>query len=224
MLGEWPEGEVRRIVDEWQDHDDRTWVVLFDLANRRGRIECVGMSLRSGLLARTERIGLVVRAGWDDPNGLPLDPRDCLQPLSATTLRQLPFDDVLVRARRSHAGLVRRSEKMILGETIGGSKAKEAFERTARDFELSGKAGGHRSKYGSVFLARVARIYQAAYENGESAPAKLVGRELKLTPDVARKLVHRCRLSHLLPPAEGTKARGWLEGERDEATDKGGAP
>jgi len=182
---------------EWPAPDGHTWIVEFELANLRGRIECVGVAVHSSV----------------DTSPLPYDWRASLRPLNATTLRKLPFDSLLTLARRHTARLLRRG--WLIPEN--DPETWQWAEELAADYESPGKSGGRGSKYSPSFLARVASVYQAAFGDGESKPAKFVERELNLTPDVARKLVHRCRdpRLRLLPPAEGRKARGWRPGERD---------
>jgi hypothetical protein len=188
---EWPESsEVTSAFHEWEDDAHDWWVVEFGLTNLRGRLECVGFALHP----------IVGPGDWTED----------FRPLRATSLRQLDFAGALTRARRDRLHTVEEiREWSPKGHFLGDLRtAERLFAETV--------PAKSRSKYSASYLRRVAHIYQAAYENGESAPAKFVEREMKLTPDVARKLVHRCRLNHLLPPAEGTKPRGWLEGERDE--------
>jgi len=203
MLESWPENEVREVTREWQDHDGHTWFVVFELANLRGRIECVGVGVHS----------MSPLSKLDDPLSPSYDWRASLRPLNATTMRQLPFDDVLIRARRDHAGLMRAGWV----HSENDEETQAWGEALAASYEPSGKTGRRGSKYSASFLARVASVYQAAFEDRMDPPAKRVEQELGLTPDVARKLVHLCRdpRLRLLPPAEGRKARGWRPGERD---------
>jgi len=201
--------DVTNVFRKWQDGDGNWWVVEFNLADLRGRIECVGVALHPVRDADD----------WTDD----------LRPLRATTMRQLPFDDVLTRARRDKTDLLRAAPAIMQAfsthasgrrVTVGEARAavdpnvQAVFEQLAAEDEASES----RSKYSPSFLGRVASVYQAAFARGESAPSKFVERELNLTPNVARKLVHRCRgpRLRLLPPAEGTKPRGWLKGERDD--------
>jgi hypothetical protein len=202
---------ITKVERPWRDDDGRWWLVQFKLAALDGRIECVGVALHP---VESER-------RWGDD----------LRPLRATTMRQLPFDDVLTRARRDHAARLRLATsllaagrlatgggpdddtmKMILSPELG-----EAAESQAQ--EMGSRPPG-RSKHGPGDLVRVARIYQAAFQDGDRAPSKCVQVALRVTPDVARKLVSRCRKNGLLPPAAGTKGRGWLESER-ETSDEG---
>lgn len=220
----WPENEVRKISRVWPDHDGRTWVVVFDLANLRGRIECVGVAVRSSLGAQFDGVNPVPESEinsplWDWIDPVPDDAAGdvSLRPLLATTLRQLPFKDVLLRARRDHADELRLYAEDMRAYPTSWSDP-EKFERLATSYEPPSKASGRQSKYSIGFLHRVASVYQAAFEDRMDPPAKRVERELGLTPDVARKLIHRCRGARfrLLPPAEGRRARGWRPGEREE--------
>ena len=242
MLDSWPENEVRKISRVWQDHAGGSWLVVFDLANLRGRIECVGVALRSCLgpafdaayQPTDEELDAAMDSPlwkWVDPVPQPLEEVFGLRPLLATTLRQLPFDDVLVRARRSEARSLENLAVTVAELAEAYPEAMEAasppgldlrLQQEAELYEPRGKAGGRRSKYSPEFLRRVAAVYQAAFEEGIDPPAKRVEQALGLTPDVARKLIHRCRDPHLrlLPPTKPTRPRGWLAGERGEATTK----
>lgn len=204
MLDSWPEKEVRTVMRYWEPPGGHRWIVEFELANLGGRIECVGVAVRSSV----------------DTSPMPYDWRASLRPLNAITLRKLPFDGLLTLARRDQASLLRRG--WLIPEN--DPETWQWAEELAADYESPGKSGGHRSKYSPGFLARVASVYQAAFARGESSPSQFVERELKLTPDVARKLVHRCREPHLrlLPPAEPRKARGWRPGERDDTQEPEG--
>jgi len=220
----WPESEVRKISRAWNDHDGRTWVVVFDLANLRGRIECVGVAVRSSLGAQFDGVNPVPESEINSPLWYWIDPVPdlgaedvSLRPLLATTLRQLPFADVLLRARRDQASELRLFAEEMRAHPTPWS-GYEGYQRLATSYEPPGKASGRQSKYSIGFLHRVASVYQAAFEDRMDPPAKRVERELGLTSDVARKLIHRCRdpRLRLLPPAEGRKARGWRPGEREE--------
>ena len=180
---------------EWKDDDGDSWLLEFYVANLRGRQECVGMTIRP-----------IIGDG-----DLTLD----LRPLRATTMRQLPFHDELTRARSDIPRMVEQIREWTGPDAEFFGELGRAESLVA---ETSQGAGTGRGKYSLRYLKHVANVYQAAFAAGDSAPSKCVEEQLKVTPDVARKLVHRCRDPRLslLPPSEGRRPRGWLEGERDE--------
>jgi len=202
---------VSQIARPWPDDDGQWWLVEFELTALDGRRECVGVTIHP---VRSE-------SDW----------REDRRPLRATTMRQLPFDTVLTQARRKHAERLHLATTFLAAGRLAaggewgddtmrmilGPELQETAESEAR--ELGGKTPG-RSKYGPGDLSRVAGVYQAAFQEGDRAPSKRVQEALGVTPDVARKLVSRCRKKGLLPPAAGTKGRGWLESER-ETSDEG---
>ncbi len=182
----------------WRSKDGKPWWVSFRLVEIEGRMECVGMEVRS----------------WpDDEGGAPSQ-------LYASTLRELPFADVLARARRERAGkLDQRAESW---KTISqpGSKITvdplTALALTAMDkhdaalMNPPGQKGGRHAKYTLADLARVAALYSEKWTGGSTSPTKDVATALGLTPNVAAKLVMRCRDPKigLLGPTEKRKAGG----------------
>jgi hypothetical protein len=219
-MDDWPEGDVNRLARTWQDDDGRWWIVVFDLANLGGRIECVGVALQSRLRPDSD---FGASSFYQLPEGAEekgIAPR----PLLAKTLRQLRFDEVLRSARGDHAGFLRSFAEGLRGPptifaTEWGLNPEYFDEASALYTRGEGRAASIKTT--QKLLERVAAIYQRAWREGEVPPSKAVEEALQVSSDQARKLVARCRKTDppLLPTTERRKARGWLPGERDERSD-----
>jgi hypothetical protein len=228
----WPEGKVRKISRAWQDPDGgQWWLVVFDLANLRGRIECVGVAVRSSLgplhdvnhpLSDDEYDPDNPLWDWIDPVPFLGETDISLRPLRADTLRRLPLVTELNRARRAEADQLRRYAEVIRGEKgpapPGLEHLPEGFEEAAHEYETPGKGRAPRIKTTQKLLERVADVYQRAWREGAVPPSAAVRQGLQVTSDQARKLVEKCRKQDppLLPrllPADRRKARGWLKND-----------
>lgn len=225
----WSEGEVRRVSKVWHDDDGRPWLAVFDLASIGGRIECVGVALRSTLgpytcdPATPNVLDLTADELWDwidpepvdaagapDPDSPAITPR----PLSAEALRGFRFAHERDEARGIHADVLRLYAAQ---EESSPAPWLDPVElRETADLYAIEKPRGRTPKYDRAFLRRVAQVYQEAWDGGEERPSRAVARVLDLDPTTARKLVQKCRAPHvgLLPPAQARKARGWTEEEK----------
>ena len=224
----WPENEVRKISRVWQDPEDRQWwLVVFDLANLRGRIECVGVAVRSSLGplfdvehpvpdSEPESDLESLLWNWIDPIPMMRDATVSLRPLRAAALRRLPLVEELKLARHDYAGDLRLYAENLREHPVPWA-TPEDFEEAAVRY-TRGKERAPRIKTTHKLLEHVADIYQRAWREGEVPPSTAVRQELQVTSDQARKLVVKCRKASppLLPPTERRKARGWLPGERED--------
>jgi hypothetical protein len=232
-MDDWTEDEVRKVSRTWTDKDGHTWIVVFDLANLQGRVECVGMALRShfGPLydvrhpspelpedgAVREWIDYLEMALNDVP---PLgDGRLEPRPLRAGTLRQLKLVEELRNARADHAADLRQYGEHLRQHPESWA-TPEDFEAAA-DVYTNESGRAPRISATHKLLERVAGVYQDAWREGEEPPNTAVRRKLqsylkqRVTATQARKLVEKCRKTDppLLPPADRRVARGWLKGD-----------
>jgi hypothetical protein len=198
----------------WTANDGGLWLVTFALAEIEGRFECVGVTIRSYLK----------RAGGGE-DGMPYpafvtgpiepgtkawselaeaDPTAAIETraytllgaprvLDAQTMRQLPFGDVLTRARRDKAGFLQTLDLL-----MAGAGTHPAFDEGAAAVAPS----GDRDK-----LVRAAAVYAEAYRHGQP-PTRAVREAFDVSPDVAAKLIQKCRAEGLLAPTERGKAGG----------------
>ena len=241
-LDNWPENEVRKVSRPWKDDNGQLWLAVFDLANLRGRIECVGVALRSSLAEGDPLPKLGVgslmweaereaanNSWWDASPGVPdaerahdAKPALSLRPLRAVVLRQLPLAEVLREARRDKEDELRGVARDIRAYQLSGIEPEHFEEAAAAYSPDTGRAP--RIEATHRLLERVAGVYQRAWRGGAEPPNAAVLRELqthlghRVTATQARKLVEKCRktVPPLLPHlalAERRKARGWLMGD-----------
>jgi len=211
----WEENEVRKVSHVWRDGGGRAWLVVFDLANLGGRIECVGVAVRSslGALRDPRCMGADLYSPlweWIDPEPVPAAGEGVsLRPLQAVTLRQFPLAETLERARHEYAGLLQQFAQQLaeLPELPPWADLAD-YEETAKTYEASTRRPGRPSKYSAAWLRTAAGIYEGAVRSGERAPTKLMGDSLGLTPNQAKKVVQRCRRAGLLLPTARGKAGG----------------
>jgi hypothetical protein len=249
------ENEILKAEYTWRrSPESEPWLVVFSLAEIDGRIECVGMEIRSYVrrnntaangqeyetyepnpqrhCGRPQEDVEAHKAWWamaqDDIRAMGFFSvaQEFPQPLRALTLRQLPFADVLARARRDLADLwgdvadLDRDDIQRMAETgereISGSTAEE-LEVHARQMEefvafLTPplQKGGRHAKYTMEHLRLVAKLYSEAYAGGSTSPTKDVAEQLRLPRNQVAKLVMRCRDPQLalLAPTEQRRAGG----------------
>jgi hypothetical protein len=176
----------------WQSRDGSCWRVEFELFDAGGRVECVGVHIRS----------------WSP------DEASAPHPLLARTLRELPFAGVLARTLRNEAG---RHERQA-GET-DAARSPEASELLAR-LQLRfahllappEHMGVRHATYTYSDLERVAEVYKGAFAITPATPTKDVAAALGISRNQAAKLVQRCRSPRigLLAPTEKGIAGGIL--------------
>ena len=193
------EDKATSVAHVWRSPDGQEWAVTFLLVEIEGRIECVGVDVRSSA---------------DDATAAPT-------PLRALTLRKLPFADVLARARRERAqelaGEAKWWQTYPHPESKFGAKvkadpltalAKGAWAaRQAARLDPPDQKGGRRPKHTMAELEAVAAIYSDACD-WTTAPTKEVAMVLEVKVNVAAKLVMKCRRVGLLGPTERRKAGG----------------
>lgn len=242
------ENEIVKVPYLWQrSPDEQPWLLTFYLGAVDERLECVGMEIRS--YVRRIDDDLSPNERWE-PRASQLrqsspdefeamcddDPvasvtqfdrvADHLHPLRALTLRQLPFADVLARARRTEATAwaggaeVTRDliEKIVSGEETFGAENLDKFEAHVRAADEFARLiappllkSGRHAKYTMEHLELVAKLYTEAYTtHASSSPTKDVAEKLHLSRNQVAKLVMRCRDPQvgLLEPTEKRKAGG----------------
>ena len=222
-MHEWPEGEIRKVSYVWQDDEEQHWLVVFDLANLVGRIECTGVAIRSSLGPNDPSFDFdSVEAGdplWEFIDPLPDYPDNIAEVrprrIRATTMR-FPFAEVLRAARQGRAMFLRDyadDEPEYPDQRLNPGLDVDELREIAEMYDGSKHSPGGRAKYDRKFLRHVAIVYQEAWRQGEVPPGKAVREAFDLSPNIARKVIHRCRLAGDLPPADERKAAGWPPGE-----------
>ena len=217
--------------------------MTFDLAELAGRPECIGMSVRSYLALRPssdegQSVGdEVLQAVWEPldldyeefgrllqgesehqgehTSGEPIEVlKSAPRPLTAVTLRSLPFADVLQRARRATSGFLRTLNEL---RARHGGTVDDGASTLATQLDLPHGLPKGRRKHTQSELEDVAALYIAAVIDDRPSPTKDVADALGMTRNVAAKLVMRCRREGLLPPAPPPGRGGWLASD-DEAS------
>ncbi|MBK9180970.1 MAG: hypothetical protein IPM45_15660 [Acidimicrobiales bacterium] len=163
----------------WPDPFAGPWAVTVHYAEVDGRVEPVGLDVRSF----REVDGGAVR---------PAAPRGRLAPITATVVRSLPTA-ALVRATRRF--LVESARKEAKSEKRPAAQRRALT--TAAD-RLDVPEGDE--------LTRAAAVYRQAWRSGDPAPTRAVAEALGVGRNVAAKRVARCRRLGLLPPTERRRA------------------
>jgi hypothetical protein len=188
----------------WKSSSGDEWQLRFKLVEINGRMECVGLDMRSADA---------------DPGAAP-------RPLLAKTVRELPYASMLTTARRETAALYLRLGEFGVrqAEDPSGRKPWTTPER-ARETRAGlqataqiirppdGQKSVRHARHTRAELERVAEVYTEAHRSGggtKSAPTKAVAETLGLTYDQAAKLVQRCRKIGLLGGTEKGIAGGVL--------------
>ena len=133
--------------------------------------------------------------------GLTLEPADVTRPmaLSSTVLRHL----VPSRLTARHRVGMERAFNVLANEAGLTGATRQAFVNLVGDAHRPGRP----MQWTRQRLAEVATVYSTAHAGGHS-PVKAVENYYGISRALASKLVHRCRLSGLLPPTTAGKAKG----------------
>jgi hypothetical protein len=176
-------GEPTEATGSWFPPDGSDWVLTFQLKTINGRVECIGMEIRSF----TGR-----------------------EPLTAKRLRELPFARELERARQSE--LDRNELMMDLARRMGGripeleeanslllsGKPRQRARYTHKDLQRVATV------YRELWLGD-------GKSPGSKSPTRDTANVLGLRYQQAAKLVQRCRRNGLLPQTDQGVARGSTE-------------
>lgn len=184
---------------KWPDVDHGPWHVLFDFGDVDGRLECIGVAVRSFLETHTATEDRDVELRWRPGVG-------GFMALSAAELRKLPLKSLEREVRRKAGTALRWAADM--HDTPPG-RARE-LEVIAAELGASPRRWHTREHF-----EEVARIYSAARAAGNPAPTKAVAAELKATPAQAAKWVAKARNEmDLLPKTERGRPGGPARGSR----------
>lgn len=189
----------------WESSDGSRWRLVFQAVEIGGRLEPVGMDIRS----------------W--PRDRHAEPHRLLR----SHLRELrlayKFQDAcedLAKKRRGDVELMEDADIFIDSGTLeeeseprmwsGEDLAREivARKREAETASKRARSMSSKQRFGSEDVEHAAKVYLAAmYEKRH--PQKAVREEFGITPGQASSLIRRCRLAGLLPPTRQGVARGW---------------
>lgn len=202
-------GKYTRLSGVWTDpkadpKGRAEWLVDFYLTDLDGKLECVGMTVRSFVLPEERDPAFLWGAVPDDSAALP--------PMSSKDARALRrrSDKVIPRPLRS---AVLRAD--LLGKMLPAlqAEAKKTLESLVAQWtplgqvevnvDLSAHRLGRPRKYERADLEAVAASFTKASARGSSTPYKDVVRELDFVKNrgVAGKLIMECRRIGLLPPS-----------------------
>lgn len=226
--------------------DDSRWLVTFELAEIDGRLECVGMTVRSfvkrwrteGYVAHVsapeerdafygelEEVAPAGSAAWHDlfeaqyPLLAAWEKEDLVlpQPFKALMLRDLSPGSLLAQARRDEATAIYAQLEVELLPPLPTDVASDGSSLADEAEAL--KRRKPRSKYSDADVGKVAKLYRVFRNAGSRSPTTDVANELGYTRDVAAKLVARGRKRDLIEPAEqkvGKNKRKESRGDQDE--------
>lgn len=171
------------------------WNLRFHWAEIGGRMECVGLDVRS---FRTDPV---------TGSPLPLAKGEELTPVTTALLRQIPVGREIKRSRKMAAAT---ASYAAAGRPGSNRKARRSATTIARTFrEPTGK-------YSKEHFLEVASVYAEAWENHES-PARAVADHWSVTATTAGKWVSIARNGHgFLEPTERRKSNGRLTGKAQQ--------
>lgn len=172
----------------WTDPEGQQWLLRLHFAVVAGRFECVGMSLRSYLLAEEE-------AAAGDEWEISTEPA---KPLSAQHLRQIPLGRLVGQVRREAADvLASLSAADIAADDVAMPTPEEVSELVGQ-WRAENKGRGPRVPLDEY--RRVALAYTRGYRTG--APVEAVQQEFGLSRGGAEKRVAKARRLGFLPPTK----------------------
>ena len=167
----------------WPDPMKGPWHIGASFAEVDGRLECVGLDVRSFRARPVVKDGEAVME-YRPPLGGG-QPR----PVTANLFRSLPVAFLARTARRDLGDLA-----MYVADQPGRTTAQRQTLRT-----VAGQlAESPRRVLDDDHFARVAEIYRRAWSTGDSAPTKAVAEQMKASRSAAAKWVARARAMGLL--------------------------
>lgn len=178
----------------WPDPDSGPWLVQAHWALVDGRIDCVGLTLRSYRKAE-EMWADEALPRFGPPGRVGRSP----VVLNSQVWRSLRISEVLRLLRRRGLQGAQAVLLPFLEHVDPSSPLREGVERTLRGWRQPPVRG-------PLTREGVAEVYRTAYQRGE-APTKAVERAFRLTASAAAKQVSRARAAGLLPATTKGKAR-----------------
>jgi hypothetical protein len=175
----------------WPDPERGPWHLRLYWGEIDGRVECVGVEMKSAPTAEDE--GRSTAPGWQP------DPR----PLRSTDLRRLPLATIVEETRQSQAGFLNWWAEL---DEQRREQLRRKTQALADGAPRSGK-GGRPPEYGPEHYAEVADAYSAAHQSRRD-PRQAVAEHLHLSPSAAAKHVAKARKLGLLGPTMKGRAGG----------------
>lgn len=183
---------VQHVGVLWPDPMKGPWHIGASFAEVAGRLECVGLDVRSFRARPVIKEGTPVMEYRPGVGGQPV-------PVTANLFRSLPVAFLARTARRDLGDLARFASTQ--------PDRTPAQRRALR--EVAGQlAASPRRILDDDHFARVAEVYQQAWASGDSAPTKAVAEQLKASRPAAAKWVARARAMGLLGETEQGKPGG----------------
>ncbi len=176
----------------WRDSAGTNWLVEVTFSPVAGRLECVGVGVRSFL-------------GDANLSDVPVEPAAVL---SAVVLRQVPIGRIVAELRenmtRSH-----HPDTVVLLDDDEPEPPQDEEHRLHALWARSPR-GGPRLR--EEHYREVAQVYVTAWQRGR-APTKAVARKFQITHSGAAKQVQKARALGFLLPAAGPGRAGVREEE-----------
>ena len=179
----------------WPDPDKGPLEVVVHWHMMGGRWECVGLTID------------VVRPLTGPPNRAPI------RPLTTNDLRSISMRELLDRARREHARLLRST---LLEDEEDDSRLTQIVDGL---ITAGGPRRPGRPPLPRAHLEAVAKVYRDAYISGEN-PTATVAEKFHVTRTAAAKWIDKCRADdvRLLGKTSRGKAGGIVPPEQKEDT------
>lgn len=165
------------------------WLIVLSWSVLRGRVECVGVELRSHR-QDDEELGF----SWGRLEKQLGDPR----PVTATLWREFAIGGVIDKARRDARTTVER--------LLAGNPALQP--RLEKESSMWRPSGGRPPEYSPAHFVKVADTYADAWRRGWRNPTQEVAQKFHVSHSTAAKWVARARTKGLLGPTEKGRAGG----------------
>ncbi len=178
------------ISTTWRDSAGTNWLVEVQFSPIAGRLECVGVAVRS--------------FRGDAPlREVPVEPAAVL---SAVTLRQVPLGRIVAGLREEMARHHHPSTVVVLDD----DEPEPPPDEEHRQYALWAQSPRGGPRLPAEHYREVARVYREAWRSG-ATPTQAVARRFNLTPSGAAKQVQKARALDLLPKAAGPGRAGVQE-------------
>ncbi len=178
------------ISTTWRDSAGTTWLVEVAFAPVAGRLECVGVAVRS--------------FRGDAPlRKVPVEPAGVL---SAVVLRQVPIGRLVTELREAMARHYHPDTVVLLND----DEPEPPQDEEHRQYALWARSPRGRPRLDEEHYREVAQVYQTAWQRGR-APTRAVARRFHLSDSGAAKQVQRARALGLLGKAAGRGIPGVKE-------------
>lgn len=165
------------------------WLIVLSWSVLRGRVECVGVELRS-----YHQDDAADGFSWGRLEKDLGDPR----PVTATLWREFAIGSVIDKGKRDARTTV---ERML-------AASPPLRPRLEKESSMWRPSGGRPPEYSPAHFVKVADTYADAWRRGGRNPTQVVAQKFHVSHSTAAKWVARARTKGLLGPTEKGRAGG----------------